>query len=215
MADRHSTRDPLDHDHGEPDRLDFDHHREERHRSMGVLRAGPSRSSGADRAHGNDYGWRHDHDLPPSSRSRELEHSGYGDSRSRQWTGGDPWRMPGPFAGRGPRGYQRSDERIREELNDRLTAHGFIDATDIECGVQNGEVTLNGFVDSRDTKRAAEDVAEGIQGVHDVDNHLRSSSREDARRADRTIPEPRPESAAQALSPVNSAAMRPRVPRSK
>ena len=76
----------------------------------------------------------------------------------------------------GPRlcGYKAADDRIREELNDRLTAHGFIDATDIECPVQNGEVTLDGFVHSRQTKRAAEDVADGIQGVHDVHNNLRT-----------------------------------------
>jgi hypothetical protein len=72
-------------------------------------------------------------------------------------------------------------DRIREELNDRLTAHGLIDATDIECSVHNGEVTLSGFVDSPDSKRAAEIVAEGIQGVlHDVRNNLRIRSPENA-----------------------------------
>lgn len=52
----------------------------------------------------------------------------------------------------------------REERH-RLIAHGLIEATDIECGVQNGEVTLSGLVDNREAKRAAEDVAEGVQGV--------------------------------------------------
>lgn len=85
------------------------------------------------------------------------------------------WRR-GPFFGRGPRGYQRSDERIREDVNDRLTAHGFIDATDIECRVQNGEVTLSGYVDSREAKRAAEDVVEEVPGVRDVHNNLRVRS---------------------------------------
>jgi len=86
------------------------------------------------------------------------------------------WRVPGPHAGRGPRGYQRSDERIREEIHDRLTAHGMIDATDIECQVQNGEVTLTGFVSSRMEKRAAEDVADDIAGVKEVHNQLRLRS---------------------------------------
>jgi hypothetical protein len=86
------------------------------------------------------------------------------------------WRVPGPHAGRGPRGYRRPDERILEELNDRLTAHGLIDASDIDTRVQDGEVTLEGFVDSRAAKRAAEDLAGDITGVHDVHNRLRLRS---------------------------------------
>jgi osmotically-inducible protein OsmY len=79
----------------------------------------------------------------------------------------------GRFTGRGPRGYRRSDERIREEVNDRLTDHGDIDASDIEVNVMDGDVVLEGFVDDRRTKRLAEDVAESVSGVRDVINHLR------------------------------------------
>jgi hypothetical protein len=86
------------------------------------------------------------------------------------------WHVPGPHAGVGPRGYQRSDERILEELNDRLTAHGLIDASDIDTRVENGEITLEGFVDSREAKRAAADLADDIPGVRDVHNHLRLRS---------------------------------------
>jgi len=104
-----------------------------------------------------------------------------GDDRGREpirgeWQrehSGEWWRVPGPHAGRGPRGYQRSDERIREEINDRLTAHGMIDASDIEVIVDHGEVTLDGLVGSRAEKRAAEDVADEIHGVREVHNHLR------------------------------------------
>jgi osmotically-inducible protein OsmY len=99
----------------------------------------------------------------------------YGRERygAREWSSTEGWRVPGPHTGRGPRGYQRSDERIREEVNDRLTAHGLIDATDVECRVQSGEVTLTGFVDSRAAKRAAEDIAEDVAGVREVHNQLR------------------------------------------
>jgi osmotically-inducible protein OsmY len=102
----------------------------------------------------------------------------YGRERygAREWSSTEGWRVPGPHAGRGPRGYQRSDDRIREELNDRLTAHGHIDATDIECRVVNGEVTLTGFVDSRAAKRAAEDIADDLYGVREVHNQLRIRS---------------------------------------
>ena len=83
------------------------------------------------------------------------------------------WLIPGPFTGIGPRGFQRSDDRIREDVNDRLTQHGQIDATEIQVNVNNGEVTLRGTVNSRREKRMAEDVAETVFGVTDVHNQLR------------------------------------------
>jgi hypothetical protein len=79
----------------------------------------------------------------------------------------------GPHAGRGPRGYQRSDERIREEICDMLCAHGYVDASDIEVTVANGEVTLTGAVGDRPQKRMAEDAAEQVSGVREVHNQLR------------------------------------------
>lgn len=92
------------------------------------------------------------------------------------YTGGgqnEDWRTPGPFTGRGPRGYQRSDERIREEVSDRLSQHGRIDASDMDIQVQNGEVTLGGNANSRDEKRMAEDVAASVPGVSDVNNQIK------------------------------------------
>lgn len=121
---------------------------------------------------------RHDYTRPEYTEyGRETYGGPYGRerSRTREWSS-EGWRVPGPHAGRGPRGYQRSDDRIREELNDRLTAHGLIDATDVECHVQGGEVTMTGFVDSRAAKRAAEDLAEDINGVREVHNQLRVRS---------------------------------------
>jgi osmotically-inducible protein OsmY len=190
MADRQLRRDEADPSRGELDQLNFDHHREERHRLIGTSRANHERSSSDDRANGHgDRGWRDDGGSRSfSSGSQEFGRQVYGGGSgevrygAREWPSTETWRVPGPFAGRGPRGYQRADDRIREELNDRLTAHGFIDATDIECSVHNGDVTLTGFVDSPETKRAAEYVAEGIQGVHNVHNNLRIRSRQDAER---------------------------------
>lgn len=77
------------------------------------------------------------------------------------------------FAGRGPRGYRRSDERIHEDICEILTRHPEIDATDIDIAVENGVVTLSGTVEDRYTKRLAEDVAELTLGVHEVENRLR------------------------------------------
>jgi osmotically-inducible protein OsmY len=101
----------------------------------------------------------------------------YGREASRLWRAEskqrESWMVPGPHRGRGPRGYQRSDERIREDINERLTYHGEIDATDIEVLVKSGEVTLRGTVRSRDEKRKAEDVADTVLGVRDINNHIK------------------------------------------
>jgi hypothetical protein len=133
-----------------------------------------------------DYSIARDRDVPPSYArgSQEFGPEGYGapsrDSRARtagrEWTSSERWRVPGPFAGRGPRGYKRSDERIKEEICDRLTAHGLLDASDVEVQAQNGEATLTGYVDSREAKRAAEDCVEDVVGVREVHNHLRIRS---------------------------------------
>ena len=79
----------------------------------------------------------------------------------------------GQFTGRGPKGYQRSDERIREDVCDRLSDDPHLDASDIEITVRNGEVTLAGSVRERSDKRHAEDVVEQVSGVREVTNSLR------------------------------------------
>ena len=65
------------------------------------------------------------------------------------------------YAGRGPRGYQRTDERMWEDVCARLTDDPRVDASDIEVRVE------------REEKRRAEDAIERITGVRDVHNHLR------------------------------------------
>jgi osmotically-inducible protein OsmY len=77
------------------------------------------------------------------------------------------------YAGRGPRGYQRGDERIREDICDRLTEDPRIDASDIEVQVSSAEVTLNGSVRTRDEKHFTEHVVERIMGVREVNNNLK------------------------------------------
>ena len=77
------------------------------------------------------------------------------------------------YRGRGPKNYQRSDERIREEVCERLTMDDDVDATEIEVEVQAGIVTLNGSVNERHAKRMAEDIADSVRGVKDVQNNIR------------------------------------------
>lgn len=95
------------------------------------------------------------------------------------------WDVEGPHAGRGPKGYRRSDERITEEICERLTDHGGVDASEIEVRVENGEVTLEGTVESRRAKRLAEAVADTIRVVEDIHNRLRL-----ARHREREEPSP-------------------------
>ena len=80
---------------------------------------------------------------------------------------------PGPFAGIGPKGYKRSDERILDDVSERLMEDGHIDASDIEVEVHGGEVILKGSVPNRYMKRRAEDVSASALGVKDVQNLVR------------------------------------------
>jgi osmotically-inducible protein OsmY len=108
----------------------------------------------ANRGYGADFG-----------RDRDLEGmSGRGDSGPQE-----------SYRGRGPKNYQRSDERIHEEVCERLAADDEIDATGIEVKVEGGTVRLTGTVDSRRTKRMAEDVVDSVFGVKDVENELRTA----------------------------------------
>jgi hypothetical protein len=79
----------------------------------------------------------------------------------------------GDQRGRGPKTYTRSDERIREDLNDRLTDDPWLDASEMEVQVAAGEVTLTGAVERREDKRRAEDIAWQVSGVRHVQNDLR------------------------------------------
>jgi hypothetical protein len=89
------------------------------------------------------------------------------------------WNVPGPFTGRGPKNYKRRDESIMYDICDRLTQHGQIDATDVEVEVRQGEAILRGYVRTRYEKRIAEDVADSVSGVQDVQNQLRVAGYEE------------------------------------
>lgn len=77
--------------------------------------------------------------------------------------------------GRGPRGYKRSDERIKEIICEHLTEHPYIDASDIEVEVIDGEVRLTGSVSDRRAKRLVEEVVADCSGDAPIDNRLSHS----------------------------------------
>jgi len=119
---------------------------------------------------GSKYGlpitqWQRDND------SEQFDDLVYGGRRS--FESPSPSQTPGQFSGRGPRGYRRSDERIREDVCQCLTDDDYIDASDIEVTVNDREVMLTGTVTSRMQKRHAEDLIEGLPGVRDVINSIR------------------------------------------
>ena len=95
------------------------------------------------------------------------------------------------FAGRGPQGYKRSDERITEDINEALTEDPELDAAEITVEVKEAEVLLKGTVPDRESKRRAEEIAECCSGVKEVMNQLRikredSGDSEDASRREKS-----------------------------
>ena len=83
------------------------------------------------------------------------------------------------YRGKGPAGYTRSDERIREAVCEALTDDHDVDATHIDVTVRSGEVILSGTVADRRQKRLAEDCAEQVAGVKDVQNQIRIATDKD------------------------------------
>ena len=96
--------------------------------------------------------------------------TGYGGA----WQSGYGTREQGRTFRRGPKNYRRSDERIREDICERLMQSD-VDASDVTVSVADGKVILEGTVPERHMKHRIEDIAEGSFGVTDVDNNLRVS----------------------------------------
>lgn len=96
--------------------------------------------------------------------------SDLGEHPPRSGTAGRPI---GGHRGRGPRDYVRSDERIADDLIGRMTDHDRLDATQILVSVEDGVVTLTGEVPERRMKHMAEDLADEVRGVRDIENRIR------------------------------------------
>ena len=72
--------------------------------------------------------------------------------------------------GRGPKGYTRSDERILEDVCDRIGLE--LDASDVEVRIDQGEIRLTGTVGDRQTKYEMEEIADRVLGVKQVHNEI-------------------------------------------
>ncbi|HSK74651.1 MAG TPA: BON domain-containing protein, partial [Pyrinomonadaceae bacterium] len=140
---------------------------------------------GSERSSGRNYGGGYYGQGSESGFNRDYDRNrgtGRGEERGwfekaadevASWFEGDESGRSEGYRGRGTRNYQRSDSRISEDVNDRLTDDYYLDASDIEVSVENGEVTLTGTVSSRSAKRYAEDLAESVSGVKHLQNNLR------------------------------------------
>ncbi len=107
-------------------------------------------------------------------RSYQGEEQGHDESLGHQLS-----EFGGAMAGRvrrmfrGPKGYKRSDDRIREDVCDILSQVEEVDPTEIEVSVSGGEVTLSGSVPERSMKWQAEQIVDNVHGVSDINNQLR------------------------------------------
>lgn len=97
------------------------------------------------------------------------------DNGQRQRDQRDEWHQDenGLHRGKGPRSHRRTDDRILEDINERLCDNPYLDASDVEVSVKDGEVILAGTVDDRQAKRLAEDIGDAVPGVKNVENRLR------------------------------------------
>ena len=134
---------------------------------------------GDPRVHRSYYGGqRFGSDYRSHGYDRDDDRRGFWDRASDEvasWFGDEDAarRREADHRGHGPKDYTRSDERIREDANDRLTEDWRVDASNVTVTVDKGEITLNGTVMSREAKRRAEDIVDDISGVKHVQNNLR------------------------------------------
>src|SRR5262245_55315199 len=79
------------------------------------------------------------------------------------------------FKGVGPKGYRRSDQRIREAICERMLLDPYLDASNVAVGVTRGRVTLGGSVPWDRRREGAIAAAERVV-AHAVQDELRVES---------------------------------------
>ena len=135
-------------------------------RSSSNSMSGYGTQSGADSQFGSGYG------------SQYGGGNKFGSMDNYSNSSSDFSRREGLHSGKGPKGYKRSDDRIKEEVCEALSRSPEVDASDIDVMVKEGMVTLSGTVESRMAKREAEMCVEHLSGVEDVHNEIRVKKNE-------------------------------------
>jgi hypothetical protein len=147
------------------------------------------RNYAAEPGWGPGYGERPEQDTRFGRSTTRFEDSDRGEAFRRQSVGtprdassrerGSDHGREVPMAGagfrarRGPKGYERSDERLREDICERLMWSDDIDASEVSVEVRAGVVMLDGAVPERSMKHAIEDVVDACLGVKDIENRIR------------------------------------------
>lgn len=160
------------------------------HGRHGPPRGRYAREDGAGRAEG--VHWEPDSHLPGNDPAESYAPSaggpggrgGYGRQQYGRGFRDFPHESDGEHRGHGPRGYQRSDARILEQVCEHLTDDPMVDARGIEVRCQDGEVVLEGEVPGRWMKHRAEDIAAAVAGDDAVENRIRMARRGGAARSD-------------------------------
>lgn len=130
-------------------------------------------SSGYGQHMGYGYGRAGTDERPMSYGYQQGFQGGRGQAEDQNLSGTSRQAL---YQGRGPRNYTRSNERILEEVNERLTDDPWLDASDITVRCADGRVQLEGEVRDRWMKHRAEDIVDACMGVRDIDNRLRIRS---------------------------------------
>jgi len=134
--------------------------------------SGYNSSYGVQQGHGQGY----DRDS--------VEARGWGHERgSQSWQPSQSWNSARSYRGMGPKGYRRTDERLREQICEVLTDNDQIDASDLDVIVKDGEITLTGTVEDRRMKVLAERIAESFSSQREVRNSIRIRRQVDSTRS--------------------------------
>ena len=78
----------------------------------------------------------------------------------------------GAHAGKGPRGWNQRDDRLIEQVSERLMEDRLLDARNIAVEANSGVVTLSGSVPGASDIAHAEMLARGTAGVTEVRSQL-------------------------------------------
>ncbi len=138
---------------------------------------------------GGYYGYSDEPPEIPTELEREYARYLYGSGAAPSWHsmpaeynpyrsavgGGGAQAAPAPVRRfpPGPKGYRRSDERIREDLCERIMQTGHIDSSEVTVDVKGGQVLLEGTMPERWMKHTIENLADSCPGVKDIENKIR------------------------------------------
>lgn len=140
-----------------------------------------NRNGREDQSFSSDYGDYGDYNSFDTDRFASGYGSSFGPDRSSSDRfGSDRYDRSDRFAsdrsgfyGKGPKGWTRSPERLKDEVCEALWRNPRVDASEIDVSIEGNTIRLTGTVESREAKREAENCIENLVGVEDIRNELR------------------------------------------